>query len=226
MSDENGDKGDGEGRDADEMAARVASLLAKHEGRPDDAVRLLLKDNYDLRDRHRRYKADHEKKLSELQAKLPADGSVVLDAGAAEELRRYREAFGEEGFQGKLDRLKQLEDAEAERRHLGEVAALAQRAGYSSPAVLAAVLKAEGLTLDRFVSEKDGANWRVFVLNDAADPKAGRVPLAQWEREKWSEFLPSLRAASGRARPEPMGGGGPSPDRQRDADHIRRLAAI
>lgn len=206
--------------DADEMAEKIARLLDKHSGKPDDAVRELLRDNFKARDGRRADRERHEKELAELRAKLPPDGAVVLTRDEAASIKQYESLGGLETLSERLARLDVLEKKDAERTWNDRAKQIAERAGYD-PDVFAGLLRMpDAPSLDAFEDEKDGANWRIRVVG-----KDGKEPLSRFAEKAWAKFLPALKVAGGKGRPESVV--------QRSADRtasediaVRRLASL
>lgn len=206
--------------DADEMAEKIARLLDKHSGKPDDAVRELLRDNFKARDGRRADRERYERELAELRAKLPSDGAVVLTRDEAASVKQYESLGGMETLKERLARLDELEKRDAERTWSDRARQIAERAGYD-PDVFAGLLRMpDAPKIEAFEDEKDGANWRIRVVGEG-----GKEPLGRFAEKVWAKFLPALKAAGGKGKPESVV--------QRSAERtasediaVRRLASL
>jgi hypothetical protein len=168
------------------------ALVAKH-GDPTSALRVLMAENYDYRD-----------KLRDLKAKLPADGSVVLAGDDAKAYARYK-ALGDP---------KDLEKAVTERDHFREEAdgfrreklhgEAAKLHGFKS-SVLSRLVTTDGLELVILDGkDKVGKPAKSAHVKGEGDKT---TPLADYAKANWGDFLPALQLAE---QPSASPGGTPS----------------
>jgi hypothetical protein len=183
----------------------IREAVAKH-GDAERALGYFLRDN-------RKYRKDN----SDLKAKLPPEGAVVLTADEAKAWDEYK-ALGKAGdlkaALGERDRLK--DEADGLRR--AEVYKQAAEAhGYKAP-VLSRLASQEKLQIE-IREEKVGAKTAQVAYVKGVDDKGKETAtkLPDYAARAWPEFLDSLpistRAAPG-TPPRPGGPGPPPPIRE------------
>lgn len=165
-------------------SSKAATMIAKY-GSAEGAVLTLMGENYKARE-----------ELRDLKARLPKDGSVVLEGDDARHWSTYRQ-FGTPGDLKKaLDAGKQHEAEAAGFRKAETVRSAAEVLGFK-PGVLATLAR----DLEIEIGEdrgKDGKPVRTAVVKGDGE---SRTPLAEYAEAHWADFLPSLRAEAEKARP-------------------------
>ncbi|SMB93325.1 hypothetical protein [Deinococcus hopiensis] len=171
--------------DPQKAAQNLQNLLSKHNG---DAIALaatLLGENANYRDRIRTLEGEVEK------TKLP-DGSVVLSKADAERYAAYQAL-------GKPDELKtKLADGETATSELGTLKkrdtlrTVADKVGYK-PSVLERL--GGDLTFEEIEVDGEKAGEKVKTYGVKLADKV--VPLDQYAKEQWGDFLPALAAQGG-----------------------------
>lgn len=173
------------------------SLVVKH-GDTTKALMVLLDENY-----------RHRETARELKAKLPAEGSLVLTGEDAKVYQRYR-ALGDPHTLAtaltERDHLREVNDGVARDKLHSEVAIVA---GYKA-AVLSRLATTDNVDLviedlkdkaGRPVMDKLGKPARgAFVKNE----DGSFTDLSEYAAKHWDEFLPALKADTG--RPVPVNG--------------------
>lgn len=159
--------------------------LLSNRGGDSSAVGLMLyQENYQLREQKRQL----QEQLTQVQGRLPGEGSVVLNRAEAQRWQAYQALGNPEDVQTSLTELQTL-------RRNGELSKIAETAKYK-PGVLQKLDKdAGGLTYEvREVEENGKKEPRAFVtVKDQAGAEQS-VPLHQYAEQHWAEFLPALRA--------------------------------
>ncbi len=181
-------QGDPKGPD---LAKQVEALIARHGG-PDGAVRTLMSETYNLRDKNR-----------ELIAKIPPDGAVVLQGEDAKHWGSYQS----------LGKVADLRTALAERDTFRTEAGTLRKAETGrtvaevmgwKPGVLATLAKDLDLEVRDEVDKdgkavlKDGKPVRVAVVKGEGD-KA--TLLKDYAAAHWGDFLSSLATTTTVERP-------------------------
>jgi hypothetical protein len=211
--------GSGAGDAGDVKASDIINRYGKNEDaalRMAEVVADLNNKLYKLRSKNR----DLTQANSDLTAKLPADGAVVLPKDAAAELEQYR-ALGAKpadlkaaleakvAAEGKLSQLTRAE----------QIRAAAEIAGYK-PSVLTMAL---GDLEVQTKTDKDNKPIAV-VVKDGAE-----TPLTTYAEQAWQDLLPALAV---KHTPQPQsydinagarGGGGQTPDDILNANRQRLL---
>lgn len=168
---------------------KPSDLLSRYNG---DAVRLAerLSDALDDAYKHRKRRDELQGQLDALSARVPSEGSVVLNADEASAYQAYI-ALGKP--QELSERLEQAETAAADAKSLRRQATIrdaAQVSGYK-PAVLERL--AADLTLELRDLTENGQTVKAAFVRDGDRPE---TPLRQYAEQHWPDFLPALRAES------------------------------
>lgn len=164
---------------APDLAKAVEGLLTKH-GDAGGALRVLLSENYQLRDSNR-----------ELKTKLPADGTRVLTADEAKLLDSYSALGKPEDLKKIKTEHGTLSSEVTGLKRDTELRTVAEKAG-----VKFGVLKTLAGSLDfsgtvRVKDAKTGKETEVLAVKDGdAEP----VAFDAYAAKHWDDFLPALRA--------------------------------
>lgn len=161
----------------DRISAAVQSLIKKHSG-ADEALTLVIKENYDYRERHRQ----DQEKISSLSKKIPTEGSVVL---TGDDAKTYQKMLGEDtiaDLKRRLDAGAQAIDETARYKRKDEVRTVAAVMGWNDNVLNRLVTN--DMTFE--VSEKDGEKSAVITVDDKV------LPLEQYANDNWVDFLPAL----------------------------------
>jgi hypothetical protein len=200
MADEKG-REDTSGAGASDIREALESLLKEHDGDRNSALRVLIQENQGLHGL-----------LSDAEARLPADGSVVLTGDEAKAWRSYRE-IGEPADLRKALAERDQYRGEAGTLRKGQVVRDAATLGGYKPSVLARLAEQVDLAI---VERKDkaGKPEMVPVVREPG-PKEGETvetPLSEYAESRWADFLPSLRAEPEKATPGTPPRARPIPD--------------
>lgn len=169
--------GDGDG----ERRSRASDVLEQY-GR--DALRLAEKladaqaDNYGLREKNRTLR----QQVTDLSAKLPAEGSTVLSADDARALETYRALGTPDALKAQLDGIGPVQQELAGLKRRETLTKAAEAAGFK-PGVLAQ------LAGDLEIQTKPGADGKAqaVVVKDGKE-----TPLTDYAKTAWADFLPAL----------------------------------
>ena len=152
--------------------SNVASAFIQKQGDALASVELLLKENYDLRNKN----AGLRDSLNEVKGQLPKEGQQVLDLESVEKFNAYREL-------GELDDLKKLfADYESATQELSSIKTdltvrqVAGKLGLQYD-VLTRLLKADNVGL-----VVEGDDIKVKVKDDTF------VPFEDYEKQNWEHF--------------------------------------
>jgi len=181
---------------APDLAKAVEGLVARH-GDPTAALRVLMGENYTLRDQAR-----------DLKGKLPAEGSVVLAGDDARHWGDYRKLGAPADLRRAIDAGKQFEAEAGGYRKAELIGRAAEVTAIDGARIRPAVLGrlAEGLDIevrDELNKEgkpvlKDGKPVRQAVVKGEGDKV---TPLADYAKQHWGDFLPALKAEADARRP-------------------------
>jgi hypothetical protein len=185
-------EGDNTGEDsAAKIAKAMQSLLDRKGGDSSEVIKMLLKENYGLRDDKR----DLKKELEDLKGQSPEEGAVVLTGDdvatwnsfkeLGKTVKEVTESFTKnEELQGELD----------ERDHTLLVHSAAKVAGFN-PKVLADLAGAKGLTIEMKDVEVKGDDDKITKTPTAfvkAGEKGEAVELTAYAESSLKDHLPSL----------------------------------
>lgn len=196
MSDENTEVPGKAGLTAEEVDAKIRQaaegLKAKAGGSADLALLKILDENHGYRDKLR----DAASEIIALKAKLPAEGTLVLDGDTRAEYDAYQAL----GKPEELRRAKKDGSAAIERLagiDLADALKAIGRAGGLVPDVFADLARMKGLKPeDMEVKEEKGKDGKpvpkVFVKGEGES----RTPIDQYAEKNWAAYLPALRAES------------------------------
>jgi hypothetical protein len=188
----------------DEQAA-VTAVLAKHGADAQKALGYLLRDNQSYR-----------RKLSELKAKVPADGAVVLTGDDLKRWTAYATLGNPEDLSAALadrDRFK----AEADGFRTAELhKQVADAHGYKVP-VLARLASQDQLTIEMRDTKVAGTPAKVAVVMGQDDKgKPVETPLPEYAKAHWAEFLTALAPDTSKSPPGTPGRTSPFPAHPRE----------
>lgn len=184
-----------------DLVKAVEGLVAKH-GDTTAALRVLLGENYGLRDANR-----------ELKSKLPADGAVILIGDDAKAWGQFRTLGKFEDVETRLkerDTLDGQVKAHAREKHLAAVAGLH---GFDAEVLT----QLAGPDLELRVADRTVNGKAVKVAQVVGKDDKGAEVLTDLDKHAeahWAKFLPSLKAV--KAGPAP---GGTPPRRTSPAPH-------
>jgi hypothetical protein len=177
-------KGEGEGgpSSAPDLAKAVQGLIDRH-GTQDAALRTLLAENYSLRDANR-----------DLKAKVPGEGTVVLQGDDAKDWNSYRELGKVSDLRKAVSERDQFQnEAEAFRR--AESYAEAATLSGMNPKAFRRLAEQEKLRLE--TKEIRGADGKLTptVHVKGTDDKGAETltPIDEYAEKAWPEMLPALR---------------------------------
>lgn len=199
----------------DDLAEKVESLLRKHDGKPDEVVRTLLKDNFDLREKRRNDRAEFERQLNEVKGKVPGDDVVTLSKDVAAQVERLKELGGLDAVKERLDRYQELEQKVQKRERSDNLRSIASKAQFD-PDVFEQLCNLDGLDPDLFEVKNIGSEKNPSYQVRAKDGDDKDLPIQKFVEKRWAKFLPSLRAADA-AKTKPVFRG------SLEADHSDRL---
>jgi hypothetical protein len=190
------------GAGASEIRDALEALLKEHDGDRNSALRVLIQENQGLHGL-----------LSDAEARLPADGSVVLSGDEAKAWKHYRE-LGEPADVRKAVAERDQFRAEAGTLRKKEVVREAATLHGFRPAVLEKLAaEVEVAVVDG--KGKDGKPARLAVVREpgAKEGETVETPLADYAAARWADFLPSLQSEPQRAAPgtPPRRAPGPAP---------------
>lgn len=186
---------------SDAVKESLQRFLERNGGNPNKALETLYTENKEYRDT-----------IRDLNAKMPAEGAVVLTADEAQQWNAYKQLGGHEDVKKAIDERTQLQGQLAEVKRAEELRSVAAEMGYK-PSVL--------IELDRMEQAK-GKSLTYEVREVQVNGKAAKVPfvkgadgkeqgLGDYAAANWGEFMPSLVApASGVPFPTQGVGGGNS----------------
>jgi hypothetical protein len=189
MADEKG-REDTSGAGASDIREALESLLKEHDGDRNSALRVLIQENQGLHGL-----------LSDAEARLPADGSVVLSGDEAKAWRSYRE-IGEPADLRKALAERDTFRSEAEGLKKAEVVREAARLVNFRPAVLSRLAAdAELAVVDGKGPDGKPAKVPVVRTPGAKEGEVVEAPLSEYAESKWADFLPSLKLEPERPTP-------------------------
>lgn len=163
--------------DADDKLSKAVSRLITKKGGETEAITMLLKENGGYRDKIR----DLKSQVSDLEAKVPEDGAVVLTGDDLKAYTTLKEQGSLEDITKKL-----IEATEAQ----------SELAGYKKKERLAEVAKSAGVNLEaltlvgsdkEYVVKKEGQEEKVFVKDGDKE-----VALSDYADKNWAGVKDSL----------------------------------
>lgn len=182
------------GTSPSEIENMVRNFLAK--GDTERQVGTLLSENYQYRERIRQL----TESLSQVQAKVPADGALVL---VGDDLKAYNEFLALKlkpsevvTLQSEMTTLNGKVQA-AERKASLDAAASAEN---YDPTVLSTLIGDKKLVVKKVEEEVDGEKKlvdRAFILTEGADKVVTEERLSKHVTDHHSKFLPSLKVEEG-----------------------------
>lgn len=185
-----------------DFAKMIEGLLNKH-GDPNAALRVLLNENHDLRDRVR-----------DLKGKVPDEKAVVLTGDDAARWTAYS-ALGDPKDLKKA--LKGAEDAtaEADRLRKADTYRTAAELHGLKPSVLVREAQHDGLDIIfedvKEGKEKDAKVVRTAFVKGDAD---SQTPLLTYAETHWPDLMPALKAGGEQANGQPRKPNGTPPRRE------------
>lgn len=171
-----------------DLTKALEGLLAKH-GDPNAALRVLLSENYEAREKNR-----------ELKAKVPAADALVLDAEKAKLFASYQALGSPEDIKGGLTERDEYKTKVTAHERAAEIATVAKLAEFD-PEVLTTLAGDLQFSVE---DAKDKAGKPIKVPHVKDGDKT--VPLADYAKSRWEKFLPSLKPTATKA---PAGGSPP-----------------
>ena len=168
---------------APDVQASFDRLLSNRGGDSSAVGLMLYQENYQLRERRRQL----EEENTQLRAKLPGEGAIVLNRAEAQRWQAYQALGNPEEVQTSLTELQTL-------RRNGELSQIAEVVKYK-PSVFQKLDKdAGGLAYEvKEIEENGKKEKRAFVtVKDQAGAEQ-TIPLQQYAEQHWSDFLPALR---------------------------------
>lgn len=171
---------------APDLGKAADGLIAKH-GDPSAALRVLIAENYGYRDQ-----------LRDLKSKLPGDGAVVIKDDDAKAWEAYRKFGSPKDIKAALDEgsLAKSEAADYRRDAVMRQAADLHFPGKSGVLSTLAV----GLEIEfQDGTDRAGKPTKQAVVKGEGDAV---VPLTEYAKKNWADFLPSLQSDSAR---KPLG---------------------
>jgi hypothetical protein len=169
----------------------MQSLLDKKGGDSGEVIKMLLTENFKLRDDKRTLKGQ----LVELEKKTPGEGTVILTGDDATEWNSFKELGKKvEEVKTGLAKSEELQGELNKRDRSALIANAAKEAGYNS-SVLTELVEARGLTVemkDIEVKAEDGTKKtekRPFIK---AGEKSDPVELSSYAESNFKNFMPAL----------------------------------
>lgn len=194
--------------------------LVQRQGGVDAAALLLYQENHGYREKLRLA----EQQLNELRGKLPAEGTVVLDADKAKLWEAYQ------GL-GAPDEVKKVKDEYAGLKREAHFRAVAEVHGFN-PVVLAGLPGAAALTIEIGEETVNGKTAKVAYV---VQQDGKKIALPDYAKQTWEPFLPALHAAAGTGQQaqskgtpfirQQTGAGAKSADKVQERLEARRKAA-
>lgn len=175
-------------------AAGVQALIARHNNDLMRVIDHLYSDNFSLREKNRTLK----EQVKDLEGKTPKDGGVVMPKAEAETLESYKALGDVETLKTALGERDQLKGELGVLRKDGVLRDVAEAAGFKLP-----VLKTLAGDLQFEIKEIDQDGKKVRAAFVKADD--GEKAIADYAKDKWTDFLPALTAQP------PQSGGTPFP---------------
>lgn len=180
------EKDDGTDRIIDAMN----SLLDKKGGDSEGVIKLLLTENFKLRDDKRSLKSE----ISELRGKTPGEDAIILVGDDVDAWNSFKDLGEFKDVKNKLDKVEELQGELDKRDRSALIGGAAEVVGYN-PRVLTELVEAKGLTVemkDVEVEGEDGSKKtekKPFIrVGEKADP----VELTSYAKSNFSDFLPAL----------------------------------
>ena len=160
------------------------------------AVRLLESKVNDLERDNKKYRdklRDKTTELDELKKKVPAEGSVVLNAEDAKAWKGYQELGKLEDLKKTVTERDELKEKVAQQEHQTAAAEAATAAGYN----VKALLKLPGTDKLKFEVKKekvDNQDVDIAYVTDTAKQGATPQKLSDWIDANHAEMKPALAA--------------------------------
>jgi hypothetical protein len=188
---------------APDPAAGVQALIARHNNDLMRVIDHLYGDNFSLREKNRTLKDQ----VKDLEGKVPGQGSVVLGSDDAKALEAYKALGDLETLKTALGERDKFKGELGVLQREGVLRDVAEAAGFKLPVLK--TLAGDDLSFEIKEVEKDGKKARTaFVKNGD-----GEKDIAEYAKEKWADFLPSLQAQppapAGTPYPNQTSGGPP-----------------
>lgn len=166
-----------------DVQASFDRLLASRGGDSGMVALMLFQENYREREQRRQL----QEQLTQVQGRLPSEGSVVLNRAEAQRWQAYQALGAPDEVQTSLTELQTL-------RRNTELTQVADVARFK-PTVLQQLDRvAGGLKYEvREVDENGKKERRPFVMVKDQAGVEQSIPLQQYAEQHWADFLPSLR---------------------------------
>lgn len=181
-----------------DLVKGVEGLISRH-GDPTAALRVLMGENYDLRDKNR-----------EILKRLPSEGSIVLTGDDAKRWGTYRELGEPAEIRRGLGERDQYKAESDGFRKAEVVRSAAEASGYDA-SVLSTLAKDLEIVMDTLKDERGnliGKDGKLLAKDSKGVPAAfvkgegeAMVSLETYAVEHWAKFMPSLKAEAEKSRP-------------------------
>lgn len=156
--------------------------LVQRQGSVDAAAFLLYQENHTYREKLR----ETEQQLKDLRAKLPDEGTVILDADKAKAWEAYQ------GL-GAPDEVKKIKDEYTGLKRQAHFRAVAEVHGFN-PVVLAGLPGAADLTIEL---GEETANGKTVKVAYVVQQDGKKIALPDYAKQTWEPFLPALQQGAG-----------------------------
>jgi hypothetical protein len=171
----------------------------------------LYGDNFNLREKNRTIK----EQVKDLEGKVPGQGSVVLGGDDAKALEAYKALGDLETLKTALGERDKFKGELGVLQREGVLRDVAEAAGFKLPVLK--TLAGDDLSFEIKEVEKDGKKTRTAFVKNGPSTGSGQAEgekdIAEYAKEKWADFLPSLQAQppapAGTPYPNQTSGGPP-----------------
>jgi len=178
----------------DKISAAIQSLLDKKGGDSTEVIRLLLTENYGLRDDKRSLK----NKISDLEKNMPAEGALILSDEDSKLFIAYKELGKLDEVKAKIDNEVKLQGELDKRDRSALFTTAAKAVGYKD-SVLTDLAESKGLTIEmREIDTKDetGKTQKVPTPFVRVGEKGEFSELTLFVESNLKDYIPSLKDAN------------------------------
>lgn len=179
------------GKSEQELAEQVRRLVEQKGGDAQAVSLMLLNDNQKARERARKA----EERAEAAEKKIPKEGSVVITKEEAADFEAYKALGKPAEVKTTVEKAKTLETEKQEREKSEGFTKAAEAIGYNGK-VLADLALKNDLIIETVDEQQNGKTVKVPYARKNED-KAVRLPLADFMKKEFADYLPALTAKGG-----------------------------